>query len=71
MTVPIFMEASNDKYELPLCVADTIEELAQMRQVSVSAIHKCLQRHDFQKEHGKFICVRVKAQKLKGEPKWQ
>lgn len=43
------MQITNDKYELPLAVADTVEELAQMRGVKKDSIYSIMSRF----KHGK------------------
>ena len=40
----IYMMVTNDKYELPLAVADTPKELAEMIGKNVNAIYKAIGR---------------------------
>lgn len=44
----LYLKVTKDKYELPLCVADTIEKLATMCGVTKGAIAKSL----FDVKHG-------------------
>lgn len=45
----VYMQITNDKYELPLAVADTVEELAQMRGVKKDSIYSIMSHF----RHGK------------------
>ena len=56
----VWMKVTNDKYELPLAIADTAKELATICHVSEHSIHKS---HTY-KGKGKYrraiyICVKV------------
>jgi hypothetical protein len=44
--IPVFMAVSQDKYELPLAVADSMWELARLRGVTESAVCKGITRQN-------------------------
>ena len=41
-----FMRVTNDKYELPLCVAESVKELAEMAGVRPNSINVALGREE-------------------------
>lgn len=64
MRKPLYMEVTRDKYELPLAVADTPEELAAMRLVSKWAVYKSMRERRKRGTRGRFICVVVDTAEL-------
>jgi hypothetical protein len=60
MLKPVYMVVTNDKYELPVLVADSIAELARMAGVKPSLISSAI-CHAKKKGH-KSIYVRVSMQ---------
>lgn len=42
--IPVYMLVTQDKYQLPLAVADTARELAQMVGVTESSVIACIRR---------------------------
>ena len=53
----LYMEITNDKYELPLAVADTAEELARMRKVKPNSIHNLIWNAAKRKGRSRYIKV--------------
>lgn len=41
----LYMKVTNDKYELPLCVCDSVTELSHKTGYPKSSIHSMLTRH--------------------------
>ena len=52
---PLYLLVTKDKYQLPLAVADTAEELAQLVGVSAPTIFKCLN----QRKNSRYIRIYV------------
>ena len=44
MRRPVYMEVTKDRYELPLAVADSQDELARMRSVQRGSVIRALKR---------------------------
>ena len=53
----IYMEVTMDKYELPVAVADTVNELARMRNVKTNSIHNLIWSAAKRKGKSKYIKV--------------
>lgn len=56
----IWMKVSKDKYELPLCIADTADELAKMCGTTANSIKSSIshgKKHNFKCG---FVCVYLK-----------
>lgn len=53
----LYMEITNDKYELPLAVADTVNELARMRKVKPNSIHNLIWSAAKRKGRSRYIKV--------------
>lgn len=56
----IYMMVTNDKYELPMCIADSPKELSEMSGYPANTIYCMMSKY----KHGKikfsrFICVEV------------
>ena len=51
---PLYLLVTTDKYELPLAVADSKEELAQIAGVSVGTISAILSRRKLAKRPGRY-----------------
>ena len=49
----LWMEITNDEYELPVAVADTATELAKLRGVSRSGIHSAMLKYKSRQENNK------------------
>lgn len=52
-TRPIYMEITTDEYELPLAVADTIDELARIVHRKPSTLNRSINHA----KHGRYIRV--------------
>lgn len=59
MSKTIWLEVTQDKYELPLAVADTCNELAIMCNVSRFTIYACVSRAKNKGYKSKYIKVEV------------
>ncbi|MBQ8429096.1 MAG: hypothetical protein IJX30_03255 [Clostridia bacterium] len=56
----LYLKVTGDLYELPLAVADSVEELARMCGVSESTIYSSVYRHrKGQLKFSRYICVEV------------
>ena len=56
-----YMAVTPDKYELPIYVADTIEELASRYNVSKNLIYSCVSKNKSGERSGrKFVKVKIK-----------
>lgn len=56
----IYMEITRDKYELPVAVADSAKELANLRGVKFRSIHSCISLHEAGKlKTSKYIRIKV------------
>ena len=53
----LYMEITNDKYELPLAVADSAEELARMRKVKPNSIYNLIWSAAKRKGKSRYIKV--------------
>lgn len=51
----LWLAVTPDKYELPLCVADTTTELAGMLGISQQAVWKTIMRHAEKEKAGKRV----------------
>ena len=54
----LYMEVTRDKYELPLAVADTLRELASMRNTNPSTICKSI-NHGKDKRGLKYVKIEI------------
>ena len=54
-TRPIYMEITTDEYELPLAVADTIDELARIVHRKPSTLNYSINHS----KHGRYIRVEI------------
>lgn len=61
----IFMEVTNDEFELPICVADTEKELSEMAEVSYHTITSALSRQRCHKTRCRFVAVPVEVETMK------
>ena len=50
----LYMELTTDEYELPLCVADSVAELARLRGVSENSVYSALSRSEKEKRWSKY-----------------
>lgn len=55
----LYMMVDNTKYELPLCVCDSVEELSDITNVSVSDINDLIQKAEKRGGSSRFIKVRI------------
>ena len=55
----IYMSISRDKYELPVCAADSIEELAEQCGVKVQSIRSYLSHTKKNGKRCKYVIVEV------------
>ena len=55
----LYMLVGNDKYELPICVCDSVEELSDMTNVSVADINDMINKAEKRGGSSKFIRVRI------------
>lgn len=56
----IYMTVTADEYELPICIADTVEELAKIYGVSKDTIYSAVSLNKSGKRNG-YKFVRVKG----------
>lgn len=57
----IYMEVTQDKYELPTAVAETALRLAQMVGVDVKQIQKAIYKREHLNHRTRFVRVRMEA----------
>lgn len=56
----LWIAITADKYELPLIVADTPEELAQLAGVAVGSVRSCYSRYkNGRRKKSRYICVEI------------
>ena len=55
----IWMSVSRDKYEHPVCVADSIEELAELCGVKVSSIRSYMSHTKKNGKRCKYVAIEV------------
>lgn len=64
----LYMGVTPDKYELPLCVADTVTELARMYRMTPSAIYTNIYNHQDGTRNGvKFLKIEFNEEDLCNE----
>ena len=55
----IYMEVTDDKYELPIAVADSAVELAQIINVSANSIYSSISHAKSKGYKSRYVCVDV------------
>lgn len=61
MNAYIYMEIEDDRYELPVCFADSVIELSELCKVPVSTIHSEMSRARKEKRWCRFIKIPVEG----------
>lgn len=56
----LWMEISRDRLELPLAVADTVSELARMRNTTASAICQSMKYQSLHNKKPRYIKIEIK-----------
>lgn len=59
MSEYLYMEVTSDRLELPVAVAESVEELARLRGVTRSNIYKIIKNREKGSPQGKYIKVRI------------
>lgn len=55
----LYLLVENNQYELPICVCDSVEELSDMTNVSVSDINDMIAKAEKRGGRSRFIRVRI------------
>lgn len=55
----LYLKVTNDKYELPIVVADSSLELAKLCGISQRSVLNCIHRHEFKGRPSSYIKVEI------------